>query len=249
VPACGDPTELHIPTFSTSTSEPGVTLMHMTQTGSEATNVLSVYDELRRSIVDGATGPGTRLVEGTLAKSFGVSRTPVREALNRLAYEGLVERHDRAMRVRVLNPEEVLHLYEVRIALERAAARAAAERRTDLDARSLEQITERMQSLDEHAIDERPSLAHSFHFRMWQASHNPAMIQTLENVHVRVRSLSSTTLHYQERWETFRNECVSLSGAVTARNIEEAGRIAELQMINARDYRLHLYTSQRGNVT
>jgi DNA-binding GntR family transcriptional regulator len=223
--------------------------MHMTQGGPEGANVPSVYDELRRSIVEGTTGPGARLVEGTLAKSFGVSRTPVREALNRLTYEGLIERHDRAMRVRVLNPQDVLHLYEVRIALERAAARAAAERRTDLDARSLEQIAERMQSLDYHAIDERPPLAHSFHFRMWQASHNPAMIETLENVHVRVRSSSTTTLHYQERWETFRNECASLSGAVAARNVEEAGRIAELQMINARDYRLHLYTSRRGRIT
>lgn len=203
-----------------------------------------IYDELRRRIIDGEVVPGTRLIEGTVAKSFGVSRTPVREALNQLAYEGLVERHDRAMRVRVLRPEDVLELYEVRIALERAAARAAAERRTDLDVGALAHIVEQMQSLSQDHVDSRPRLAHRFHFTIWRATHNPAMVEALENVHLRVMSLSSTTLHYPQRWEVFLGECVALSSAIRDHDVEEAGRVAELQMINARDFRLHLYSSQ-----
>lgn len=117
----------------------------------------SVYDELRARIVDGVLSPGTPLVEGPLAREFGVSRTPIRETLSQLTYEGLLERHDRAMRVRVLKAEDVLEIYEVRIALERAAARAAAERRTELDLGAMGHILDDMQALDEAPPTAAPS--------------------------------------------------------------------------------------------
>ena len=62
------------------------------------------------------------------------------EALRRLEQDGLVERGARGMQVRGRSPEEILELYEVRITLEGAAARAAAERRTDLDLLKLERV-------------------------------------------------------------------------------------------------------------
>jgi DNA-binding FadR family transcriptional regulator len=126
----------------------------------------SVYDELRAQIVDGIITPGTHLVEGALAKSFGVSRTPIREALSQLAYEGLLERYDRAMRVRVLRAEDVLEIYEVRIVLERAAACAAAERRTDLDLGRLSRTLAEMQAL---GADEKPAITRLW-WRPWKAS-------------------------------------------------------------------------------
>lgn len=204
----------------------------------------SIYDELRTQIVDGVLNPGTHLVEGPLAKSFGVSRTPIREALSQLAYEGLLERHDRAMRVRVLRAEDILEIYEVRIALERAAARAAAERRTELDLGRLGHTLDEMQALDADAIDRRPKLAHAFHFAIWRASHNATLVETLESVHLRVMGLSSTTLHYPQRWKVFSDECVGLLDAIRQRDVERAGAVAELQMTNARDFRVRLYSSE-----
>lgn len=104
----------------------------------------TIYRQLRAQIVDGTLVPGTPLVEGALATAFGVSRSPIRDALSQLHYEGLLERHGRAMRVRVLMAEDILEIYEVRIALERAAARAAAERRTELDLGRLETLVTAM---------------------------------------------------------------------------------------------------------
>lgn len=204
----------------------------------------SVYDQLRSQIVDGVLSPGTHLVEGPLAKAFGVSRTPIREALSQLAYEGLLERHDRAMRVRVLKAEDILEIYEVRIALERAAARAAAERRTELDLGRLGHILDEMQALDPADTDRRPKLAHAFHFAMWRAGHNAMLVETLEGVHLRVMGLSSTTLHYSERWKVFSDECVALFEAIQRCAAEQAGEIAEQQMTNARDFRVKLYSSE-----
>lgn len=203
----------------------------------------SMYDELRARIVRGDLTPGTPLVEGALAKEFGVSRSPVRDALGQLAYEGLLERHDRALRVRVLRAEDVLDLYEVRIALERAAARAAAERRTDLDLGRLTGTVDAMLALGSDEIEQRPKLAHALHFAIWRATHNKTLVETLENVHLRVMGLSSTTLHYPRRWAVFCDESASLLGAIRDRDVARAGDVAETQMTNARDFRVELYSA------
>jgi len=88
----------------------------------------AAYERLKRRILEGVLQPGARLSEPALAGALGVSRTPVREALQRLAQEGLVElRPGKGARVRVLSPREVEEVYEVRALIEgEAAARAAA---------------------------------------------------------------------------------------------------------------------------
>ncbi len=89
----------------------------------------ATYEKLKRALVEGRLVPGERLSEIELAKRLGVSRTPVREALMRLAQEGLVELlPGRGAWVRELTPGEVREVYEVRAALEAEAARLAAKR-------------------------------------------------------------------------------------------------------------------------
>jgi DNA-binding GntR family transcriptional regulator len=202
----------------------------------------AIYNILRAEIIGGELIPGTQLIEGALAKAFGVSRSPIREALAQLTYEGLLERHGRAMRVRVLKAEDILETYEVRIALERTAARAAAERRTELDLGRLNTIVSEMLELEADATARRPKLAHAFHFEIWRASHNATLESILESVHLRVLGLSSTTLHYPERWSTFVAECVEILDAIRERDIERAGETAERQMTAARDFRVQLYS-------
>jgi DNA-binding GntR family transcriptional regulator len=91
-----------------------------------------VEAQLRDQIVLGTLGPGSRLSEGEIAATFGVSRGPVREALRRLAHRGLVsvEAHRGAF-VRHLELSDVRELFEVRIALEVEAAALAAQRIDD----------------------------------------------------------------------------------------------------------------------
>jgi DNA-binding GntR family transcriptional regulator len=95
-----------------------------------------VYDHLREEILADRLTPGTVLQEGALARSLGVSRGPVREALGRLASEGLVTiRPRRGAVVRELSSEEFVEAYQVREALETMAVRLAVPRLTpeDLD--------------------------------------------------------------------------------------------------------------------
>ncbi|WP_156752533.1 GntR family transcriptional regulator, partial [Mycobacterium sp. ACS1612] len=111
----------------------------------------SVYEEFRDAILTGRFAAGQVLSENALATEFGKSRTPVREALHRLEIEGLVERVPRGVRVRASSPEEILDIYEVRITLEGAAAKAAPERATEFDRMQLRSAQQAMVDVDDGA--------------------------------------------------------------------------------------------------
>jgi len=89
---------------------------------------LEARELLRRQIIEGTLRPRERLVAADLADRLQVSRTPVREALQLLASEGLVVPAKRGFAVREFTPSEIIEIYEVRAALEGMAARLAAER-------------------------------------------------------------------------------------------------------------------------
>ena len=92
----------------------------------------SVYDEIRGFIVEWELLPEERLSEEGLAERLGVSRTPVREALQRLEAEGLVVRNKNgSLSVAEASPDAARSIYRVRTALERVAARAAAQHATE----------------------------------------------------------------------------------------------------------------------
>ena len=93
------------------------------------TSSLRVSEELREAILSGEFGPGERLRTASLAKRFGSSRTPVREALVQLEGEGLVDIEPRrGALVRSFASADLIDLYEVRVLLEPAAAARAALR-------------------------------------------------------------------------------------------------------------------------
>jgi DNA-binding GntR family transcriptional regulator len=90
-----------------------------------------VYEELRKSIVEGSIRPNERLIEADLAAMLQVSRTPIRESMLRLAGDGLIVPHKRGWIVREHSQQEIREVYEIRAALEGFAAGLAARRATD----------------------------------------------------------------------------------------------------------------------
>ena len=104
-----------------------------------------VHEHLRDEIISGGLTPGTVLHEIALARSLGVSRGPIREALGRLATEGLVTiRPRRGAVVRALSSEEFIEAYQVREALEMMAVRLAVPRLTAEDLAAMERLIEEM---------------------------------------------------------------------------------------------------------
>jgi DNA-binding GntR family transcriptional regulator len=104
-----------------------------------------VYQHLHQEILQQRLPPGTELREAALAKELGVSRGPIREAITRLAAEGLVTvrpRHGTV--VRELTAEDMIDAYQVREALEATAMRLALPRLTEEDFAQLESFTDQM---------------------------------------------------------------------------------------------------------
>src|ERR687890_209845 len=112
--------------------------------GSDPIRVDSVadlaYERIRGYVLGGDVPPGARLGQVELAERFGISRTPVREALRRLAGEGLVDFHsNRGFRVADLGLDAVLKRLEVRAILEPGIAALAAGRRTEDDIEAMQE--------------------------------------------------------------------------------------------------------------
>ncbi|HYG44304.1 MAG TPA: GntR family transcriptional regulator [Bordetella sp.] len=100
-----------------------------------------VYQGIRNSLIRGRFAPGEKLVLRQLAGEFGVSLTPVREALHRLVTEGiLTQEHSRSVRVPVLSNARVLELRDIRVALEGLAAERAAMAADAAELKELERL-------------------------------------------------------------------------------------------------------------
>ncbi|BBH71366.1 GntR family transcriptional regulator [Actinoplanes sp. OR16] len=150
------------------------------------------YQQLRDAILDGDIAPNRRLVEEELAASLEVSRTPVREALLRLAQEGLVARV-RGWVVRDHSPQEALQIVEARAAVESAAARLAAEHIT---AEDLKQLTRIADAIDRpgSTAKELNRLNRQFHGLVTAACGNPLLVQFAQRTNISHWSLSATWL-------------------------------------------------------
>ena len=99
------------------------------------------YLSLREDILSGALPIEARLAETALAERLGISRTPVREAVNRLILEGFLSRAPgQGLRVTVLDPDEVQQIFRIRLMLESYAARRAALRASPAEAAELQRL-------------------------------------------------------------------------------------------------------------
>jgi DNA-binding GntR family transcriptional regulator len=138
-----------------------------------------VHDVLRREIISGAIGPGEPLKQAHIAARLGLSRAPVREALQRLEREGLaVFRSRRGYTVANLDTEEVEDIFAMRIWLEGRTCHLATSRRTPADVAALESVLAKMDECTKSAqpdFAEWAGLNREFHMRLFQVSGRPQL--------------------------------------------------------------------------
>ncbi|MGK8502064.1 GntR family transcriptional regulator [Nocardia asiatica] len=185
-----------------------------------------VYDSLRRDLATGAIVPTERLGEERLAEAYGVSRTPVREALARLQADGLVERLADGLYPYRPRLDELDHLYELRLVLEARGMRrvgpAGEAPGHDLDLVRAELDTWR--ALRDDPPEPGPALVAAderFHTTLLAAAGNAALAEALTAVHIRVRPVRTLDMPTPERIATMTAEHIAvaehlLSGAVEA---------------------------------
>ena len=207
----------------------------------EPVNKITPYQRLKEAIRAGDLVPGQQLVESVLAEWCEVSRTPIREALSKLQHDGLVERNDRGLVVRERSPEEVLDIYETRIALEGTAARMAAERRNSHDLILLRRAVARLDGVTTEDVDGMVRANRAFHTAVWRASHNSSLIDLLERLDLHLVRYPAGTLESPGRWERSGAQHRSIVDAIEARDSDGAEKSAITHFTEARDIQLGLF--------
>lgn len=195
------------------------------------------YSLILAAVDEGDLAPGTRLVETDLADRLGVSRTPVREALQRLEAHGIVKREGRSLRVATLDHNQLGELYEVRSHVEGLAAKLAARHAAPEEIALLRQMVQ----ADRARVDDAEALSRSnrqFHGLLHRATHNRYLTQMLESMRRSLVLLSSSTLARPGRGQSSIDEHDRIVEAIEKRDERAAQEAAETHISNA--YRMRL---------
>ncbi len=185
----------------------------MTDTRSGQTDA---YALILEAIDSGVYRPGDRLVESELAERLGVSRTPVREALQRLETQSLLTRDGRSLIVASLDHNQLAELYVVRAELEGLAARLAARHATPEEMRVLREMVDEDRAL----LGNPKALSRAnrrFHKQIHLASHNRYLVQQLDLVHRSMALMATTSLAAQGRGEDALAEHAAIVAAIETR--------------------------------
>ncbi len=202
------------------------------------------YALILEAIDTGIYRPGDRLVESDLAERFGVSRTPIREALQRLETQSLLTRDGRSLIVSALDHNQMAELYAVRTELEGLAARLAARHATDEEIQVLGEMVE----ADRALLDDPQALARAnrrFHTQIHLASHNRFLVQQLDLVHRSMALMATTSLAAQGRGTTALAEHARIVDAIRRRDEEGASRALRDHISEAFVTRLKLDSAAR----
>jgi DNA-binding GntR family transcriptional regulator len=179
------------------------------------------YSLVLEAIDHGEFLPGDRLVESELAERFGVSRTPIREALQRLETQAVLSRDGRSLVVASLDHDQLGELYVVRSELEGLAARLAAQHAAPEEVRVLWEMLAKDRDLA--GAPEALSRANKrFHRQIHLASHNRYLVRQLETVHRSMALLATTSLAAEGRGAKALDEHQSIVRAIEARDGDAA---------------------------
>lgn len=205
------------------------------------------YELIRADVIAGNLVAGERLSEAALSRKYGVSRSPVREALASLERDGLIERIGLVARVRDRTQSEILDIYQVRVYLEGAIASDAAQRRHPMDVHRLDAAVQTAIDVDTDDPKALVAVNRLFHDALAAASHNATLSDLQDRLTAQVatiRTTPATTLIFPGRWQEAHEEHELIARAVAAKDADTARAVAERHMARSRDIRLHLFDAR-----
>lgn len=199
-----------------------------------------VYRILKERILRLDFTPGQRLQVDRLARQLGVSRTPVKDALNALAGEGLVEIVPRrGTFVAAPSAQTIAELFDLRRALELLAAELLLARVTETDlARLRARLAALDELLDEHAdVDEHMRRNLAFHRELVQLAGNRKLLEVYEglNVHIQIARVHARQRNWRERRHQEREEHYAILAALEARDPHRLAAAVDGHIRRAKD--------------
>lgn len=186
---------------------------------------MSPFEVLIAAIEKGELLPGQRLQETRLAEQFGMSRTPIREALHRLETLGLAEPGpQRGLIVANISYERLRQLFAVREGLEKLAMQLAVSSASDEEIALLQDLINAEQRLtDSKALHDHNR---QFHRQIYRSTHNPYLNEMLDNLRIHLSLLRGTTYALAERAEEAKQEHQAIVDALARRDCAAAQEAA-----------------------
>ncbi len=199
----------------------------MTQAFDNLTLSQRVYKHLREEILSDRLPPGTELSEVALSKVLEISRGPIREAMGRLAAEGLITvRPRRRAEVRSLTPQELIDAYEVREALEVLAVRLAVPRVTEADLARLGQLIDQMADhVKANAIGDFFAVNVEFHETLCELSGNRKLQEVHHRLEGEIGRFQARTLALRGSLDGSLTEHRAILAAIRLRDVEKAAAL------------------------
>jgi DNA-binding GntR family transcriptional regulator len=187
----------------------------------------TLRDQLEQDIVTGALRPDARLDEQSLAARFGVSRTPIREALMQLATAGLITLQPRrGAFVASLSLKEIIERFEVMATLEGACGALAARRIVDEERRELLEAHEACaREASGGDADAYYYANERFHHLVYAASHNAFLIEQARQLHDRLKPYRRLQLRARSRVASSLAEHQGIVDAILAGDGDKAERL------------------------
>lgn len=194
-----------------------------------------VYQNLRSDILSRTFRDREELRETALAKTYGVSRTPVREAIRQLALEGLVDTiPNRGAYVHNIHGKDVKDVYAIRSLLEGLAARWAVENITDEQIEAMEEVLYMSEYYRKKELWEQVYVCdNKFHDLMYAASGSHLLEHMLRTFHEYVQQVRKSALQDEKRAKSSFEEHAAILEAIKSRKADEAADLAKQHIDNA----------------
>ena len=206
----------------------------------------AIFQKLRSLLVEGKIAPGSKLNERELAESLHVSRTPIREAIRRLAAEGLVELiTNRGAIALQLSLEDVINTFDVIAQLEGFSGELAANNISDTALSELEALQyEMMASYARRDLSSYYKLNLRIHHLINQAANNPILSRLFSQVNARIEALRFRSNQDGMKWEKAVEEHQAMLDALKARDSNRMRKIMISHVQNKRDVVVQLLKSE-----
>jgi len=196
----------------------------------------SVFERIEADILSGKYRKGETFTESKLSEIFGVSRTPIREAIGRLEQENLINITTKGVEILGIERSDIEDIYEIRGRIEGLAAKKSAKTITDVDLKKLCDIIDLQEFYTMKGISEKIRDTDSeFHEKIYAVCGSNIYLSVLSNLHKRIKKYRRLSIQNPERAKKAVEEHRGIYEALAAHNGELAEKLAAEHIANARD--------------
>ena len=212
------------------------------------TYVDKIVEVVEEQILSGAIQPESKIIEGKLAKEFGVSRGPDREALNRLEDMGLVEKKDFGRTVKAFDINEYRETYELRIIVESYCTMQAAVNSTEQDHQIIRNLVDQMgRNLSSANQAKLRKLVVRFHDYIVGCSRNETLINVYQSAQKKIRWANTVVIKLRDQRLDFK-EHRDISNMIINRESEKARILMERHTTTNMEVMVKEFEKKRKNL-